>query len=198
MLNTAQNNDEVRTILNSASVNLCDGIGVKIISKMIGTPIQNKVPGIDFGERLLALAEKEGASVFLLGGKRGVAKKAREEIRKKHPAINICSVHHGYFGDAESDDIFDKINKSGADILIVCRGFPLQERFVFENRERLCNVKVFACLGGALDVWSGMVERAPEIVQRINCEWLWRIMNEPERSRRFLSSLPILFHALWN
>lgn len=198
MLAEARRSREIRELLNSSSVNLCDGTGVKLVAKFVGKTVENRVAGIDFGERLLFLAEKEGARVFLLGGEKGVAKKAKSELSKKHPELNICGAHHGYFCELENDGICDMINKSGADILIVCRGFPQQERFVIENREKLKNIKVFACLGGALDVWSGDIDRAPEGVRKLNCEWLWRIANEPRRAKRFLSSLPLLFYAICN
>jgi N-acetylglucosaminyldiphosphoundecaprenol N-acetyl-beta-D-mannosaminyltransferase len=164
----------------------------------MGAPIKNKVSGIDFGEKLLSLAEKEGARVFLLGGEKGIADEAKRKITKKHPKINICGTHHGYFSCCENESICNLINESRAEILVVCRGFPLQEKFVVENKNSLKGVKVFACLGGALDVWSGRTKRAPECIQRINCEWLWRILNEPKRTKRFLSSLPALFRAIWN
>ena len=197
MLDAARTNTDIRGILNNSSVNLCDGVGVILASKIMGTPIKNKVAGIDFGERLLALAEKEGARVFLLGGERGVAERAKRNLNMKHLYLNICGSHHGYFDD-ENDEICNLINQSGANILVVCRGFPLQEKFVVNNRNNLPNIKIFACLGGAIDVWSGDKKRAPMCVRTANLEWLWRIFNEPERIKRFLPSLSTLFCAYWN
>ena len=75
-------------------------------------------------------------------------------------------------------------------------GFPRQEKFVSQYRDVLPCVKVFACLGGSLDVWSGDVRRAPAIIRKAHLEWLWRIILEPERLTRFACSLDVIFAAM--
>ena len=198
MLEGARKSEETRKILNSASVLLPDGAGVLLASKLLGTPIKSRVAGIDFGEGLIALAEKEGARVFLLGGARGVAKKAAKNHLKKHPNLKICGIHNGYFCAEEENEIIRKIQKSNPDVLIVCMGFPKQEKFVFEHRYQFSNIKVITCLGGAIDVWAGKKKRAPRVLQKAHLEWAWRIMGNPLRIKRFVSSLPVLFCAVWN
>ena len=198
MLEGARKNEETRKILNSGSVLLPDGAGLLLASRFLGVPIKNKASGIDFGEELIALAEDEGASVFLLGGAKGVAKRAAKKQLIKHPNLKICGIHNGYFEKENEGDIIKKIQKARPDILIVCMGFPRQESFVCEHRDELSSVKVFACLGGALDVWSGKKKRAPKVIQMARLEWLWRILGEPKRATRFVSSLPALFYAIRN
>lgn len=198
MLDAARKNADIKKLLNLSSINLCDGIGVILASKIIGKPIEHKIAGIDFGEKLLELAQKVGARVFLLGGEEGVAERARAKLRIKLPNLDICGTHHGYFDELKNDDVCHFINQSRADILLVCRGFPLQEKFVIDNRKSLQNIKVFACLGGSLDVWSGEKQRAPECIRNLNLEWMWRIANEPYRIKDFLASISTLFYALWN
>jgi N-acetylglucosaminyldiphosphoundecaprenol N-acetyl-beta-D-mannosaminyltransferase len=97
MLEEARKNKQIRNLINSASVLLPDGVGVLLASRIVGTPIFNKVPGIDFGEGALAVAENESAKVFLLGGKNGVAKKAAKKLLKRYPKLKICGIHNGYF-----------------------------------------------------------------------------------------------------
>ena len=198
MLQEARKSKEIRDTLNRASVLLPDGVGVLMVSKIVGTQIENKVAGIDFGEKLLALAEKENATVFLLGGKTGVAKKAAIRLLKKHPKLKICGIHCGYFNEDQESEIVKKIKRANPDILIVCMGFPKQEHFVCQHKNDFLDIKVITCLGGAIDVWSGRKKRAPKIWQKAHLEWAWRIMGDPRRTVRFVSSLPALFHAAWN
>lgn len=194
MLEAARKSDEIKSMLNCASVLLPDGVGVLLASRLTDTPIANKVAGIDFGEKLIALAEKEEKSVFLLGGRDGVAKKAAKNLLKKHPHLKICGIHNGYFEN--EDEIVQKINKSTPDILIVCMGFPRQESFVIRHKKDFENIKVITCLGGALDIWSGKKKRAPEFLQKAHLEWAWRTVIEPKRALRLIKSLPVFAFAL--
>ena len=197
MISAARRDGEVRKMLNSSSVNLPDGIGIKIISYLLGTPLENTLAGIDFGERLMKEASKRSLRVFLLGGIYGVADKAGENLAKKYGGLQICGTHQGYFSPYEEEAVCEKINATEADVLVVCRGFPRQEQFVYENAKNLPSVKVFACLGGSLDVWSGNKKRAPEFFRDAHCEWLWRICIEPWRAKKFVESLDALPEAFW-
>ena len=198
MLDRARRNEDTRRILNSASVLLPDGAGVLLASRLVGEPIKHRVAGIDFGEGLISLCEREEKGVFLLGSGEGVAKKAAKNLMKKHPNLKICGIHNGFFLPEDEDAIIEKIQDSNPDVLIVCMGFPRQERFVSKHKNDFSEIKVITCLGGALDVWAGRTKRAPRVMQRAHLEWLWRIINEPRRAKRFISSLPSLFHALRN
>ena len=196
MLEGARKSKEIRNLLNSASILLPDGIGVLLTSQLLDTPIANKVAGIDFGEGLIDLAELEGKRIFLLGGRTGVAKKAAKNILKKHPKLKICGIHNGYFEN--EDEIIAKIKISAPDILIVCMGFPRQERFVVSHKKDFENIKVIACLGGAIDIWSGKKKRAPAFLQKSRLEWAWRTVIEPKRALRLAKSLSVLAFALGN
>lgn len=196
MLSDAHENDEIKELLNSSSVSLPDGAGLKLVARIIGIDLENTVVGIDFGERLLSLAEREGAKVFLLGGERGVAGRAAKRIMEKHPRIRICGAFHGYFKPQQAGAVCRMIERSDADILIVCQGFPRQELFARFVMERSEGIKVIACLGGSLDVWSGDLLRAPVWMREIRLEWLFRLLQEPSRCARFLHSLDILGIAL--
>ncbi len=196
MLEGARKNEKTRDILNSASVLLPDGSGLLLVSELLGTPIRNRVAGIDFGEKLVALCEKERKRLFLLGGASGVAKRAAKRLIKRYPDLIICGIHHGYFNLEEEGELIKKIRRAEPDALIVCMGFPRQEKFAYEHQKDFSDIKVIACLGGAIDVWAGLKLRAPDIIQKIHLEWLWRIMGEPWRLKRFILSLPALFCAL--
>lgn len=198
MLESARKLEETKKILNSASVLIPDGAGLLLASHFMRKPIKNKVAGIDFGEEIISLSEKEGKTIFLLGGAKGVAKRAAKKLLIKYPSLKICGIHNGYFDTEDEGALIKKIKNANPDILIVCMGFPKQERFVYEHRNDFTDIKVITCLGGALDVWAGKKMRAPILLQRAHLEWLWRILAEPKRAKRFLSSLPVLFYAAWN
>lgn len=196
MLSLSRKNHMIKGILNSATACLPDGFGLRVVGFLLGRPIENTVPGIDLGKGALSIVEELGASVFLLGGSQGVAERAAKRIKREHPQINICGVQNGFFTPDDSGRIVEQIKRSGAQILIVCMGFPRQEKIVFEHKRELSSVNVFLCLGGSLDVWAGDVGRAPVILRRAHLEWLWRIACEPQRVKRFVRSLDTLFEAV--
>ena len=183
MLLLAEKDESFRQALTGADLLLPDGIGVCIAAKLLGTPLPERITGIDTAEELLEYASENALSVFLLGARSGTAEKAAEKISLKYPRLSICGVHHGYFekSGVENEAVIEAINQSGAQILFVCFGAPLQERWIIENKERLDSVKLYMGLGGALDVWSGKIKRAPLFFQKAGLEWLWRILKEPRR-----------------
>ena len=198
MLSGAKKSDGICRVLNSSDVSLPDGFGIRIVSFLLGREVKNTVPGIDFGEELMKIANDYGYKVFLLGGKDGIAQNAAENIKARYKNLEICGTHTGYFLRSEENALCKKINSSGADILIVCRGFPRQESFVARSRHKLYSLKVIACLGGTLDVWAGAAKRAPLCIRKMHLEWLWRIASDKsgERLQRFIFSLSVLFDAL--
>lgn len=196
MIAAAFESEQKREVLNLATVSLPDGSGLKIIGKLLRHPINNTVPGIDFGARTLGIAASVGQGIFLLGGADGVAERAAKNLVEKIPSLKICGVHNGFFDSASEREVIEKINLSGASVLIVCMGFSRQEEFAIRTRCELELVKSVMCLGGSLDVWSGAARRAPVPFRRAHLEWAWRIIHEPRRARRFLRSLRVLLPAL--
>ena len=185
----AMHDEKYRKILCEADLCLADGIGVVYASKLFGTPIKERIPGIEAGEMMLCLAAKRGESVYLLGGKDGIAKAAAEKLSAKYPKLIIAGAHHGYFSESERQKVIDHINSSGATIIFVCMGYPRQEKWIYDNICCLNNIKVAMALGGSLDVYSENVKRAPETVRALGLEWLWRGVSIPGHLRR-LKTIP--------
>ncbi len=177
---------DFKNILNSADICTPDGIGVVYASKIIKNPVKERVPGFELSKMLMESVSKTGEGVFLFGSKPGVADKAKENIEKMYPGINIVGTRNGYFKKEDEPEIINMINESGAKLLFVCLGAPKQEKWIYENRDKL---KVNLCLGvgGTLDVLSGEVKRAPEIFIKLNLEWFYRIVLNPSRWGRFLA-----------
>ena len=164
-------------LLSAADLVLPDGQGVVLASRLLGTPLKAKVAGIDYGESLLHLCALHGLSVFLYGGKPGVAEAAAENMSKRFPGLKVAGTADGYHPLSVTPD---------ADVLFVCLGSPKQEEWAAENRASLpCSV--IACLGGSVDVWAGKADRAPLIMRKAGLEWLFRLIKEPSRLPRMLS-----------
>lgn len=175
-------------ILSSAEIILPDGAGIIKASKILHTPLKEKVAGVDFGYDVARLCSKLGVSLFILGGKPNVAKNAAEKLTNLYPRLEVSGAEDGYFqknGD-ENDIIIEKINRSHATALFVCLGSPTQEVWACQNRAKLKHVKLICCLGGSVDVYSENVKRAPKIFIKARLEWFYRLLKEPKRFSRMI------------
>lgn len=191
MLDACRKDQALSELLNRATLSLPDGAGVLSAAARKGFLLQERVPGIEFGEAILKEAAERGLRVFLLGGKEGVAQRAAQRLSLQYPSLQICGAHTGYFQKTgeENAEVLLRIQKARPHILFVCFGFPRQERWIDENLPALSSLSLVAGLGGSLDVWAGDVKRAPKIIQSCGLEWAWRMLREPKR----LKNLPALF-----
>lgn len=179
---------DVFSIITAAEMCIPDGSGVLLAAKILGTPLKQKVAGVEFGERLFALSKENGYRVFLLGAKPGISEAAAERMGEKYPGLCICGTNDGYFQKSgkENDAVLEKIKASKADILFVCLGAPAQEKWISDNLSSLGKVKLCVGLGGSLDVYAGNVKRAPKIFIKLHCEWLHRLLKQPSRLWRMM------------
>ncbi len=170
-------------ILNSATLLIPDGQGVVLASKILRTPLKEKVAGCKLAINLLSHIEKGGYKLFLLGGKPNVASVAKNNILSDYPTLNICGVKDGYFKD--DFEAVKEIKDSGAEIVFVCLGFPKQEKFIYNHMDE-CGATLMLGLGGTLDVLAGTAKHAPEIFVKLGLEWLYRGVLDPKRYKRLL------------
>ena len=181
---------DIRRLLNSADILLPDGAGISLLCRAKGLGRVPRMTGIDTAYFLMRYAGMHGLSVFLLGAQRGVADIAANRLTEEISGLRICGTHHGYFDKCENSDensaVLQKIRRASPDILFVCFGFPMQERWIFDNLKKLPSVNICMGLGGALDVWSGRVRRAPLAFRMLDLEWLWRCIGQPERFVKLL------------
>lgn len=183
------------SLLNSADMLTPDGIGIVYASKILGKPLSERAGGYDIACKVIERIAETGDRLYLFGGKPEIAQKAAENLKEKYPFINIVGTRNGYFNPEEEDSIIAEINESGADILFVCLGSPMQEKWIFKNRERL-SCRVMMGIGGSLDVFAGAAERAPESWQKLGLEWLYRLKKEPKRFWRMLALPKFAFTVL--
>jgi exopolysaccharide biosynthesis WecB/TagA/CpsF family protein len=175
---------------------LPDGIGVELAAKMTGTQLSENLNGTDFVPALLAEAARRGQSVYLFGGKPGVADAAANNLIHKTPNLRIAGTRDGYEGAVDTDAVIADINESGADIVLVALGVPMQEIWVHKNAH-LLDARVTLAVGALFDFLAGVVVRAPKLVRRAKMEWVWRLAQEPRRlAKRYLAgNFTFLAHA---
>lgn len=191
----ARNNEELKELLNKATYQIPDGIGVIYASKISGGNIKSRITGIDSMEMICKLSNDEGYKIFMYGSKKETVKKAKEVLERKYPKINIVGIMDGY----EKDDkkIVTAINKSKADIIFAALGSPKQEEWIQSHIDKL-DVKIFQGVGGSFDVISGNIKRAPKWMRKYGLEWLHRLIKEPKRIFRQIKLFKFLFIVLFN
>jgi len=181
----------VGKLVANAELVLADGVGITLGAKILGRPLQARVPGSDFIAHLFEKMAERGQSVFLYGAKPGVAKTAGERIIEQFPGLHVVGTADGYGAD---DPVAEAIREAAPDLLLVCLGAPKQEQWMAAHQGYL-DTGLMAGLGGVLDMFAGVVERAPERWRKLGLEWLYRLLKEPRRAKRMLK-LPLFLFAV--
>ena len=181
----AYRDKELRDILNTADMLVADGAGVVLASKILGSPVPEKVSGFDLVKNSFSLDINRKIRYFLFGGKPGIAEEARKTILSQYINVDVAGLRHGYFSPEDEPEIIEQINSSNADVLLVALGAPKQEKWIYANKSKL-NVKICIGVGGTLDVLAGKACLAPEFMRRNGLEWLYRLLKEPWRYKRML------------
>ena len=179
----AREDEGMMSAVKDAELVITDGIGIIYGARILGKPLKDRIPGIDFTTALLEKMNEQGRSLFLFGSKPGVAEKAAENLAAKYSNVKIVGTNDGYFKD--DAPIIEKINAAKPDLMLVCLGAPKQEKWMQANAHRL-DVGIMVGAGGSLDVFAGVVERAPEAWQKMGLEWLYRLLKEPKRIGRMM------------
>lgn len=189
MINQGHAIPEMDEILKNAEMILPDGVGIKIALKLKGIN-QERIAGIEFAKKIIELCAKNGYKIALFGAKQEVIEKTEENLLKEYPELKIVYLRNGYFSKEEEQQIKEDIKNAGPDVIFTALGAPKQEIFNKEMKQLLPG-SVFIGIGGSFDVWSGMVQRAPEIWQKTGLEWLYRTLKEPQRFKRIFPTLPL-------
>jgi N-acetylglucosaminyldiphosphoundecaprenol N-acetyl-beta-D-mannosaminyltransferase len=176
----------LRAALLDCNLMLADGQSVVWASRLLGRPLPERVAGIDIFEQLLALAHREGRSIYLLGAAPDVLATLERRIAERWPGLVVAGSHHGYFSEAEEPAIAAAIAAARADMLFIGVPSPKKELFLGRFGAGL-GVPVLHGVGGSFDVLAGITRRAPPSWQRLGLEWAYRLAQEPGRLwRRYL------------
>ncbi len=177
---TAREDGELREIVANADLVTPDSAGVLWACRRLGEPLAQRVSGVEIVERLCAESSEKGIRLFFLGAGPGVAEAAAERMRERYRGCIICGTHDGYFGPDGEPLMIERIRAANPNVLCVAMGIPKQEKWIAQHREEL-GVPVMIGVGGTFDVISGRVKRAPGWMQRLNLEWLYRLIKNPRK-----------------
>lgn len=177
---TAKGDPELFKIVSTAELITPDSIGVIWACKRNGQPLPERVSGVEIVDRLCQIAPKTNYRLFFFGSAPGVAQEAADKFQAKYPGCNIVGCRDGFYKPEDEVEVVQEIASAKPDILCVALGIPRQEKFISRHRAAL-NVPVMIGVGGTFDVHSGRVKRAPMIFQRLNLEWLHRLIMNPKK-----------------
>lgn len=192
IIEICRENPEAMAAVNGADLVLPDGVGVIRGAAMLGTPLKEKTPGIEFASGLMERMARAGKSLYLLGAKPGVAEEAARRLAERYPGLRIAGFHDGYFQD--DGPVLEDIRGSGADCVFVCLGAPKQELWMAKNGAAT-GARLLCGLGGSLDVFAGATKRAPKFWSDHGLEWFYRLCREPRRIGRMMKLPLFLLHV---
>lgn len=164
-----------------------DGQAVVWASKFLGSPLKERVAGIDLMQHLIKLASVKGYRCYFFGAKEEVVKKVVNTYYSVYGKQVVAGYRNGYYSKEEELEIVQQIKNSNADMLFVAMSSPLKEIFLYTHRKSFDNIPFIMGVGGSFDVVAGKVKRAPLWMQKIGLEWLFRVIQEPKRMfKRYL------------
>lgn len=174
---------EFHALMETAALVTPDGFGLLWAGRRLGQPFPERVSGVDLVEHLTRLSHEKGYRLYLLGAAPGVAERAAQNLLACYPNAQIVGVQHGYFTSADEPAIVAQVAAAQPDVLLVGMSMPRQEKWAWRHRQQL-GVPVMIGVGGSFDVYGGVVKRAPKWLQRIGCEWLWRLIQDPRKIKK--------------
>ncbi len=180
MIVMAQEDPELKAIIGRAALVTPDGAGLLWAAKRQKTPLKERVSGVVLVEKLCALSPERGYRLFFFGAAPGVAEQAASQMRAKYPGVQIVGTRDGFFSAEQTPTLLAEIREAQPHILCLALGIPKQEKFIAEHGKAL-GVPIMMGVGGTFDVLSGNLKRAPLWMQRLNLEWLWRLLQNPSK-----------------
>jgi N-acetylglucosaminyldiphosphoundecaprenol N-acetyl-beta-D-mannosaminyltransferase len=195
----ARRNAEFQSVLERADLSTADGVGILIAAKILGSPIRERITGVELTEEIAAMNPAR-ARLYLLGSAPGVAAEAGNRLKMRFPNVQIVGAFSGGPEPADFEEIARRIGETGANTLLVAFGAPQQDLWISRYRQELaaCGIVVAIGVGGTFDYLSGRVPRAPGLVRRIGLEWLYRLIRQPWRWRRQLALPQFAALVLWD
>lgn len=184
-MKSLQDENYMNLLQDKKTTIIADGIGIIKTGKILNYDFKERIPGVEITEALFLLASKYHKSIYFLGSTQEVLDKIRKLIKKKYKGVKIIGAKNGF--DEDKNKVFQEIIKKQPDIVLVALGIPQQEKLIYKYLDKF-EKGIFIGIGGSLDVLSGTKKRAPKIFIKLNLEWLYRIIKEPKRIKKFWNS----------
>ena len=189
---TMKRDERLRASIERCELVTADGQPIVWASRLLGDPVPCRVAGIDLMEHLLVRAALKGYRVYILGATAAVLERAVHRIGMELPTLQLAGYRDGYYEDEEEAELAASIAAARPDILFVAMNSPRKEYFL-ARYGRAIGVPFVMGVGGAIDVYAGVVERAPVLMQRLGMEWLFRLCQEPRRLTKRYAKTNTLF-----
>lgn len=192
----ARRDPAFRRTLNGADLAVADGMPLVWLSRLRGTPLPERVAGIELMDDCCEIAARNGVGVFLLGAGPGVAEAAGRVLAERHPGLRVAGTYVPPYGTHTAEEeagMVAAIRAVGPSVLFVAFGAPRQDSFISRHLAELGAVVAMG-VGGSFDILAGAIRRAPKWMQQVGLEWIWRMAMEPGRlwRRYLLQDAPLL------
>lgn len=185
----------LQSFADRAAFVVADGQPLVWAAPLFGGSLPERVAGVELVTELSRRAAREGVGIYLLGARRDIVDAVARRLADEVDGLKLGGVADGYFSAEQAPARARAVRESGAQILFVGMGVPRQELFLDENWEEL-GVNLAVGVGGSFDVLAGIRARAPDVIQRIGMEWVFRLVQEPRRlARRYLvTNCQFIYH----
>lgn len=196
-INQCHEDEKIKKIVNESGIINADGASVVLASRFLGSPVPERVAGIDLMQNLLELSNKKGYSVYFFGAKEEILQDMLKIFEERYPALNVVGYRNGYFSPEDEKHIQEDIKEKKPDFVFVGITSPKKEYIIQSFMDNEINA-VFMGVGGSFDVLSGHIKRAPLWMQNAHLEWLFRVANEPKRlfKRYFVGNVSFIRKVL--
>ncbi len=182
----AEQSERLRRVIQQGDLVLADGASIVWASRFMGGGLRHRVAGVDLMERLSLMADDEKLRLYFLGARPEVVRKVVDRIEAEHPGAVVAGFRDGYFPPEDWGRVIEHVRESRADMLFVAMPTPFKEIWCADHLDHF-GVPLVLPVGGAFDVFSGLIPRAPRWMQSSGLEWFWRLMMEPRTKwRRYL------------
>jgi N-acetylglucosaminyldiphosphoundecaprenol N-acetyl-beta-D-mannosaminyltransferase len=187
---TAKTDNEFKKILNHTELNVCDGVGIQILSRLLYGKNIERITGVQVADIVCKICEQEKKSIFFLGG-RNVAEKASAQMKKIYPKLRIVG-----YAEGTPRELLKEVKDTNPDAILVAYGAPAQEKWIATFAKEIPSLRIGIGIGGTFDFWAGKVKRAPNFARKIGIEWLWRLIQEPKTRAKRIWNAVFVFSKL--
>jgi N-acetylglucosaminyldiphosphoundecaprenol N-acetyl-beta-D-mannosaminyltransferase len=192
-----ESNPSLRKTVLDCDLITVDGQPVIWVSRLFKCPIKQRVTGVDLFDALVARCAERGFRPYLLGARQEIVAKTVDVLEAKYPKLELAGWRNGYWSVEEEANIVQDIIQARPDVLCMAVGSPKQELFLGKWKQEM-HVPFVMGIGGSFDVTAGVLRRAPQWMQRLGLEWLFRLAQEPRRLwRRYLNEDMAFFRLVW-